>query len=179
MKRTINWYKCKSSVKKFPQNRYLNYLINPSFKGVNRLFVLSFENENDRTSHSTYYLPKVEIKDYNVMIDRRKFFDQPINSMTKTYENIRKIGTDQGDDYTIGCLLDYSYFKENYKMIPTDLSKEQALDADPRAIQEINFTAGLDQAGNTTMFFIIEEARETVFEFSQGTVKVLWVQSIV
>ena len=99
--------------------------------------------------------------------------------MTKTYENIRKIGTDQGDDYTIGCLLDYSYFKENYKMIPTDLSKEQALDADPRAIQEINFTAGLDQAGNTTMFFIIEEARETVFEFSQGTVKVLWVQSIV
>ena len=64
-------------------------------------------------------------------------------------------------------------------MIPTDLSKEQALDADPRAIQEINFTASLDRAGNTTMFSIIEEARETVFEFSQGTVKVLWVQSIV
>ena len=64
-------------------------------------------------------------------------------------------------------------------MIPTDLSKEQALDADPRAIQEINFTASLDRAGNITMFFIIEEARETVFEFSQGTVKVLWVQSIV
>ena len=178
-KRTTSWNKYQSSIKTYAQNRYSSHLDDSSFQGINRLFVLSFENENDRTSHSTYYLPKVEIKDYNVMIDRRKFFDQPINSMTKTYENIRKIGTDQGDDYTIGCLLDYSYFKENYKMIPTDLSKEQALDADPRAIQEINFTAGLDQAGNTTMFFIIEEARETVFEFSQGTVKVLWVQSIV
>ena len=74
-KRTINWNKYESSVKTFAQNRYLNYLINPSFQGVNRLFVLSFENENDRTSHSTYYLPKVEIKDYNVMIDDRTFFD--------------------------------------------------------------------------------------------------------
>ena len=179
MKRTINWYKCKSSVKKFPQNRYLNYLINPSFKGVNRLFVLSFENENDRTSHSTYYLPKVEIKDYNVMIDRRKFFDQPINSMTKTYENIRKIATGQGDDYTTGCLLDYTYFKKYYKMITIDLSKQQALDADPKAIEQNNFLVNLDRDGNTRFYFIFEEARETVFEFSQGTVKVLWVQSIV
>ena len=92
-KRTINWNEYESSIKTFTQNRYLNYLINPSFQGVNRLFVLSFENENDRTSHSTYYLPKVEIKDYNVMIDGRNFFDQPINSMTKTYENSRKITT--------------------------------------------------------------------------------------
>ena len=72
-KRTINWNKCKSNIKTFPQNRYLNPLINPSFQGVNRLFVLSFENEDDRTSHSTYYLPKVEIKDYNVMIDGKNF----------------------------------------------------------------------------------------------------------
>ena len=84
--RTINWNKYESSVKAFAQNRYLNYLINPSFQRINRLFVLSFENKNDRTSHSTYYLPKVEIKDYNVMIDGRNFFDQPINSMNKTYE---------------------------------------------------------------------------------------------
>ena len=172
-KRTINWNKYESNIKTFAQNRYLNHLINPSFQGVNRLFVLSFENENDRTSHTTYYLPKVEIKDYNVMIDDRNFFDQPINSMSKTYENIRKIATGKGDDYTTGCLLDYPYFKENYKMIAIDLSKQQALDADPRAIQQINFTANLDRAGNTTMFFIIEEAKETVLDFSQGTVKVL------
>ena len=113
-KRTINWNKYQSDPKTYAQNRYLNHLVNPSFQGVNRLFVLSFENENDRTSHSTYYLPKVEIKDYNVMIDGRNFFDQPIASMAKTYvrisENIRKIAASQGDYYTTGCLLDYLYF---------------------------------------------------------------------
>ena len=134
---------------------------------------MSFENENDRTSHSTYYFPKVEIKDYNVMIDDKHFFDQTINSKLKTYENIRKIATGQGDDYTTGCLLHYSYFKENYKMIAIDLSEQQALDADPSAIQQINFTANLDRAGNTAIFFIIEEAQETVLDVSQGTVKVL------
>ena len=172
-KKTISWNKCESSTKTFAQNRYLNYLINPSFQGVNRLFVLAFENKNGRTSHSTYYLPKVEIKDYNVMIDGRNFFDQPINIMNTIYENIRKIATSKADDYTTDCLLDYSYFKENYKMIAIDLSRQNELDADPRAIQQINFTANLDKAGNTTIFFIIEEAKETVFEFSQGTVKVL------
>ena len=121
-KRKINCNQYESSVKTFAQNRYLNHLIYPSFQGVNRLFVLSLENENDRISHSNYYLPKVEIKDY-VMIDDRNFFDQPINSMNKTYENIRRIATGQGDDYTTGCLLDYSYFKENYKLIAIDLSK--------------------------------------------------------
>ena len=134
-KRTINWNKYESGTNIFAQNRYLNYLINTSFQGVNRLFVLSFKNVNDRTSHSTYYLPKVEIKDYNVMIDGKNFFDQPINSMTKTYKNIRNIAT--GDDYTTGCLLDYSYLKDRYKMIAIDLSKQQSLDADPRAIQQI------------------------------------------
>ena len=102
--KAISWNKYQSSIKTFAQNRYLNYLINPSFQGINRLFVLSFEKENDRTSHSTYYLPKVEIKDYNVMIDGRNFFNQPINSMSKTYKNIRKIATGKGDDYTTGCL---------------------------------------------------------------------------
>ena len=172
-KKTISWNKYESSIKTFTQNRHLNYLINPSFQGVNRLFVLSFENENDRTSHSTYYLPEVEIKDYNVMIYGRNVFDQPINSMNKTYENILKIATGKGDDYKTGCLLDYPYFKENYKMIAVDLSRQNELGAHLRAIQQINFTANLDRAGNTTILFIIEEAKETVFEFSQGTVNVL------
>ena len=107
------------------------------------------------------------------MIDGRNFFDQPISSMNKTYENIRKIATGKGDDYTTGCLSDYLYFKENYKMIAVDLSRQNELDADPRAIQQINFTANFDRAGNATIFFITEKAKETVFEFSQGTVKVL------
>ena len=107
------------------------------------------------------------------MIEGRNFFDKPIDSMAKTYENIKKVAIGHGDDYTTGCILDYSYFKENYKMIAIDLSRQQELDADLRAIQQINFTANLDRAGNTTIFFIVEEAKETIFEFSQGTVKVL------
>ena len=81
-KRTINWNKYQSSVKTFSQNRYLNYMIHPSFQEVNRLFLFSFENENGRTSDWTYYLPKVGMKDYNVTIDGRNFLDQPINSKT-------------------------------------------------------------------------------------------------
>ena len=126
-----------------------------------------------RTSNKIYYLPNVEIKDYNAMIDGKNFFDQPVNNDKVTYENIRKIATGQGDDYTTGCLLDYPYFKNHYKMIAIDLSKQQALDADPRAIQQINFTANLDRAGNTRIYFILEEAKETVLDFSQGTVKFL------
>ena len=107
------------------------------------------------------------------MVDGKSFLDQPINSNPKTYDNTRKIATGQGDDYTTGCLLDYSYFNNHYKMIAIDFSKQQVFDADPRAIQQINFMANLDRAENTTMFFIIEEAKETVLDFSQGTVKVL------
>ena len=106
------------------------------------------------------------------MTDGKNIFDQPINNMIKRYENIRKITTSQGDDYTTGCLLDYTYFKK-YKMIAIDLSKQQALDSDPRATQQINFTANLDRAGNTRIYVILEEVKETVFEFPQGTVKVL------
>ena len=116
---------------------------------------------------------KVETKNYNVMIVGRNFFGQAIDSMTKTQENIRKIAIGQGDDYTTECLLGYSYFKENYKSTAIDLSKQQELDADPREIQQINFKANLDRNNGATMFFIIEEAKETVFEFSQETVKVL------
>ena len=107
------------------------------------------------------------------MIDSKNLFDQPINSDLKTYENIRKISTGQGDEQTNGCLLDYSYFKDHYEMFPIDLSKEQTFNPDPRAFQQISFKANLDRTENTTMFFITEEAKETVFEFSQETAKVL------
>ena len=103
----------------------------------------------------------------------KTFFDKPVKDNKITCENIRKITTDQGDDYTTGCLLDYAYFRDIYKMIAIDLSKQEALDADPKAIQQINITENLDRAGNTRIFFILEEAKETVLDFSQGTVKVL------
>ena len=94
-------------------------------------------------------------------------------NINKTYENNRKIATGKVDDYATGCLLDYPYFKGHYKMIAIDLSKQQALNADPRKFQPINFTANLDRPENTTIFFITEQEKETTFEFSQGTVKVL------
>ena len=172
-KRVINWNKYFSKPELLAQNPNLNHLVEPSFQGVNKLFGLTFENDEDRTDHEKSYLPTVEIKDYNIVINGENFFDHPIQNNKVTYENIRKIATGQGDDYTSGCLLDYSYFADTYKMIAVDLSKQQALDADPRAIQQINFTANLDRAGNKRVYFILEEAKETFLNFSQGTVKVL------
>ena len=132
---------------------YLDFLIDRSFQGVNRLFVLPGKDDDSRESHKQYYLPTVEGKNYNVMIDGRSFFDQPIENDLKIYDNIRKIATDQGDDYTTGCLLDYPYFKKYCQLIATELSKQQKLDADPKAIQQINFTGNLDRTEGTTMFF--------------------------
>ena len=172
-KRVINWNKYLSKPELLAQNPNLNHLVEPSFQGVNRIFVLAFQNDDDRTSDDQYYLPTVAIKDYNIVINGENLFDQPIKNNKVTYDNIRKITTSQGDDYTTGCLLDYPYFANTYKMIAVDLSKQQALDADPRAIQQINFTANLDRAGNTRVYFILEEAKETILDFSQGTVKVL------
>ena len=112
-KGAIYWNKYQSDPKAYAPNQYLNHLIDPSFQGVNRLFVLSFENGNGRISHSNYYLPK----DCSVKIDGKNFFDQPVKNDKITYKNIGKIATSQGDNYTTGSLLDYPYFKENYKMI--------------------------------------------------------------
>ena len=172
-KRVINWNKYLSKPELLAQNPNINHLVKPSFQGINRLFVLAFENDDDRTSDDQYYLLTVEIKDYNIMINGENFFDQPIKNNKVTYESLRKIAIGQGDDYTTGSLLDYSYFANTYKMIAVDLSKQQALDADPRAIQQINFTANLDRAGNARVYFILEEAKESILDFSQGKVTLL------
>ena len=104
------------------------------------------------------------------MIDEQNFFDQPIRNNSITYDNIRTIATGRGNDYTTGCLLGYNYLKIYYKRITIDLSKQQALDSDPKAIQEINFIENLEN--QSAIFFITEETKETVLDFSQGTVKV-------
>ena len=173
-KRKISWNKYLAKPELLARNQNLNYLTEPSFQRVNRLFVLAFEHDNNndwRTINKRYYIPNIEIKDYNVMIDGKNFFDQPIKNDKVTYENIRKITIGQWDEYTTGCLLGYTYSKKYYKMIAIDLSKQQVLHADPKAIQQLNFTANLNRA-NTRFYFILEEVKETIFEFSQGTVKV-------
>ena len=171
-KRKVYWNEYLSKTTTEAQNQYLDYLIDPSFQGANRLFVLAFENAAHRTRHTGYFLPTVELKDYNVMVDGRNLFDQPVKTMSRRYDDLRKLTTGSGDDYTTGCLLDYEYFKENYKIIGVDLSRQQVFDSDPRAIQQINFTGNLDRAGNTTIFFVLEKAKETVLDFSQGAVRV-------
>ena len=112
LKRTMGWKKYLAKPGLLAQNANLNRIIELSFQGVNRLFVLAFENDAQRTSNRRYDIPNVKIKDYNVMIDGKIFFDQPVKNDEGTYENIRKIAAGQGDDYTTGCLRGYTYFKK-------------------------------------------------------------------
>ena len=127
-------------------------------------------------SHQKYFLSRIEIKNYNIEIDGRNFYDQPINNQEtndfiKQYDEIRKISTGQGDDYTTGSLLDFTYFKNNYKLIVADLSKQKVLDADPRAIQQIIFTGKASEA--TVIRYVYEKSKETILKFSKGTTNVL------
>ena len=138
---------------------------------------MPFENDNGQESYTQYYLPTVEIKDYMVIIDGRNFLNQPIKNDLKTCDNISKITRRQGEDYQTGCSLDYPYFKNYYKLISTDLSKQQKLDANPKAKKQINFTGYLEN--NATIFFIIEEEKEAVLFFSKGILKILWSDFVV
>ena len=161
---TIKWNKYMSQMSNQNKNNNLNYLTDTTFSNVNRLFVLSFENEADRTSYYKYYLPSVEIKDYNVLIDA--FFELPIKNIEETYEKIIQI-TDHSGYYTRGNLLDYEYFKEHYKLIAIDLSKQMELE-NKDIKQQINFIGNLDRDDGAVMFFIIEKSEETIIEFLQN-----------
>ena len=168
-KRTIYWNKYHPENKTCPQNKYLNYSIDPNFQGVNRLFVLPFKNKTDREVHTKYYLPTEEIKDDNVIIDGRYVFDQPIKNDFITYDNIilqHFIATGERGDYTTGWLLGYNYFKKDFKIIAVELGKQQNIDADPKAIQQINFTGTIEK--DTSILSIIEEAKERYLDFSKS-----------
>ena len=150
------------------KTNYLNYLIDPTFTKVNRLFVLLFENEEDITSVSKYYVPKGEIKDFNVLIDGKSFFDVPV----KNKEGCEKImSISKNNDYTTVNLLDYEYFSKHYKLIAIDLNKQSKLE-NPDSRQEINFIDKLEDY-KATMFFIIEKSEKTTFEFLQNSVSII------
>ena len=125
------------------------------------------------------FLPRGDIKNYNVLIDGRNFYDQPINDITKQYDEIRKISTGYDDVYTTGSLLDYTYFKDNYRLIAVDLSKQKALDTDLRSIQQIVLQrfvgrfVGRDAGTKIRLYNILEQSKETMLEFSEGTVKIM------
>ena len=106
----------------------------------------------------------------------KKFYHQPINDSIKQYDKIRKISTGQGDDYITGCLLDFAYFEKNCRLIAADLSKQEALDTDSRAIQQTIFTGKIKATEANTrviIYYILEKSKETILQFSEGTAKVL------
>ena len=156
-------------------NNNLNYLIDPTFTNVNRLFVLSFqriEEENIkkdyRDSFSHYYVPKLQIKDFNVLTDGKILFDLPIKNEEETCEEI--IDMSNNNSYMTGNLLDFAFYKENYKLIAIDLSKQTKI----KYPQKINFTGKIEEQNNgVTMFFIIEKSEEATFEFLQNSVTII------
>ena len=156
------------------EEKYIRKLLDSSYQGVKRLFVLAYDNTagNDQVSIDSfkkYFLPRVKIENYNIEIDGRNFYDQPINDSIKQYDEIRKISTGQGDDYTTGCLLDFAYFEKNYRLIAADLSKQKNLGADLRAIQKIIFTSKIKVTTNNTsaiIYYILEQSKETMLEFA-------------
>ena len=151
------------------RNNNLNYLIDPTFTNVNRLFVLLFENETDRISFSKHYVPNVEIKDFNMLINGKPFFEIPVKNKEETYKKI--IEMSKNNDYTTGNLLDYKYFKDHYQLIAIDLSKQIEVENFDLK-QKINFIGRLEE-NNATMFFVIEKKEETTFDFSQNSVVVV------
>ena len=169
-KREIIWNKHRSQMTTEAINNNLNILIDPTFTNVNRLFVLVYQNVDDRQSYDEFYLPKFMVKDYNVIIDKLAFFDLPIKTEEEAYEKI--IDISRNNEYTTGNLLDYDYFKKYYKLIAIDLSKQQVLQENEDLIHQINIIGRLTEAAN--VFIIIEKKEKTILEFSQNLANVIY-----
>ena len=201
-KRTVYWNEYKSKIKTIIQahndNNYKRTLLDTAIPGVNRLFEAGFNdndgldplpapgerhinnsgiNSVDRNGYTKYFLPRVDIKDYNILIDGRNFYDQNISDDFKKYEELRKVMTGRGEGYTTASLLDYDYWKKNYKLVCCDLSKQKILDSNPKANQQIEFVYKLDNTRATPgtkahILNVLEKEKGTNLEFSKGTVKV-------
>ena len=148
----------------------LNDLIDTKVNKVNRLFALSFENEEDKTSFSKYYTPEVELKDFNVLFDGKSFFDVPVKNKEETYE--KNIEMSKNNDYTTGNVLDYAFFKNHCKLIAIDLSKQIEL-KNPDLKQQIIFIGKFERDEGATVFSITEKSEETTFKFSQNSVSII------
>ena len=169
-KREIIWNKYRSQMTTEAVNNNLNILIDPTFTNVNRLFVLAYQNADDRQSFSQFYLPNVMVKDYNVIIDKLAFFDLPIKTEEEAYE--KTIDISRNNEFATGNLLDCDYFKKYCKLIAIDLSKQQVLQENEDLIQQINFIGKLEEAAN--VFIIIEKKENTILEFSQNLANVIY-----
>ena len=173
--RSIYWneYKTKEINEDADANVFKYINLDPSFQGVNRLFVMAYNRANGqptRNGQIKYYLPRIDLEKYNVIIGERNFYDNPIESDIEKYRELKKVMIGKGEDYTTGSLLDFNYFDKHYKLVAVDLSKQKELDAGPRAIQQIEFKYMLGT--NSTIYWVLEKSKETILEFYKGTVKV-------
>ena len=168
-KRPAYWnkYQTKIESKNLDNSNLTRFPLDAAFPGVKRLFVFAFNdtennaNRVEKISHTKYFLPRINITNYNVLINGINFYDQPINDLVKQYDEIRKIATGQGDDYTTGCLLNYYYFKNHYNLIGIDLSKQKELDVDSRAFQQIEFYGMLKT--NSQVCAVLEKSKEQCY----------------
>ena len=179
--RSIYWneYKTKEQTEDANANvcKYIN--LDPSFQGVNRLFVMAYstadKNQPTRNGQQKYYLPRIDLKKYNVIIDGRNFYNNPIESDTEKYRELKIVMIGKGEDYTTVSLLDYNYFKKHYKLVAVDLSKQKELDADPRTIQQIEFKYMLET--NSTIYRVLKKSKETILDFTKELLK--YIKSLV
>ena len=178
--RSIYWneYKTKELAPDADANVFKYISLDPSFQGINRLFIMTYSREAGqptRNGERKYYLPRTDLKKYNVIIDGRNFYDNLIESDIEKYRELKKVMIGKGEDYTTGSLLDYNCFNKHYKQVAVDLSKQKELDADRRAIQQIEFEYMLDT--NSTIYWVLEKSKETILELYKGTVKVYLINS--
>ena len=158
-----NEYKTKEINENADANVFKYINLDPSFQGVNRLFVMAYNRANGqptRNGQRKYYLPRIDLEKYNVIIDRRNFYDNPIENDIEKYRELKKVMIGKGEDYTTGSLLDFNYLDKHYKLVAVDLSKQKELDADPRAIQQIEFKYMLGT--NSTIYWVLEKSKETI-----------------
>ena len=168
-----NEYKAKEINENVDANVFKYINLDPSFQGVNRLFIMAYNRENGqptRNGQRKYYLPRIDLEKYNVIIDGRNFYDNPIERDIEKYRELKKVMIGKREDYTTRSLLDFNYFDKHYKLVAVDLSKQKELVADPRAIQQIEFKYMLGT--NSTIYWVLEKSKETILEFYKGTVKV-------
>ena len=173
--RSIYWneYKTKEINENADANVFKYINLDPSFQSVNRLFVMAYNRANGqptRNGQRKYYLPRIDLEKYNVIIDGRNFYDNPIESDIEKYRELKKVMIGKGKDYTTRSFLDFNYFDKHYKLVAVDLSKQKELDADPRAIQQIEFKYMLGTY--STIYWVLEKSKETILEFYKRTVKV-------
>ena len=167
-----NEYKTKEINENADANVFKYINLDPSFQGVNRLFVMAYnrvDGQHTRNGQRKYYLPIIDLEKYSVIIDGRNFYDNPIESDIEKYRELKKVMIGKGEDYTTGSLLDFNYFDKHYKLT-VDLSKQKELDADPRSIQQIEFKYILQ--ADSTIYWILKKSKETILEFYRGPVKV-------